>query len=178
MAKKITETKHKRIAALRALLTQTFELYDAINKQCVYVHREFGDMTPEELADVGFLLREAERMLDDARKEMAGRRETIGKKLCVAVTERHLQGGDLTVRTTLCTATPDIKQAPKLPAHGSPEYNKLMQQLGIPPLAAGLVSLHFVRLQTWLTKLAEDGKNVPVDIKSFPYPQVTYRKKS
>lgn len=128
-------------------------------------HLQSDSLSEAELCDVGFLLRECERWLDDARKEVKAKKETISRMLAVKVTRRCIESDDaeLSARGHLATATPDVAIRPKLPKAGTPEYATLLAWLGVPDasIEGGTLSIHFNRMSEMLTRMAEEGKNPP-----------------
>jgi len=122
-------------------------------------------LSESELCDVGFLLRESERWLDDARKEVKAKKELISRILSVKITRRCIEddSSELRARGELATATPDVKIRPKLPKAGTDEYGQLLTWLGVPAetIGDGLLSVHFKRMSEMLTRMAEEGKQPP-----------------
>ena len=140
--------------------------------------RQSDRMEEGTLADVGFLEREIERLLDHHRKEAKRRQEAIGEQLCLKVMERFQRGdGELKTRGEIANATPDIKQEPIIPSKGDPEYEQIMSHLGVPPELAreGVVSIHFKHMGDYLTELEKSGKNPPSRLRKRAVPRVTYR---
>lgn len=147
-------------------LKQTVEaIYEAIVSYCYTLHGVVDQLDEHDLTDVGYLLRECERLLDDARKEAKAKKETISRLLAVKVINRCTEDPttELRSRGELATATPDVAIRPKLPKAGTPEYVRLLEFLGVPPdaIAGGTLSIHFNRMSEMLTALAAEGKNPP-----------------
>jgi hypothetical protein len=121
-----------------------------------------NELTEADLADAGYLLRESERWLDEARKEVKAKKETIGRILAVLITRRVMEDPDEEPRARgeLCTATPDVAIRPKLPKAGTEEYSDLMRWLGVPveTVEGGVLNVHFNRMSEMLTRMAEEGK--------------------
>jgi len=125
-----------------------------------------GDsLTEEQLCDMGFMLRETEKFLDDARKEVKAKKEMISKMLAVKITKAYMEdpSREMRARGTMATATPDVHIRPKLPKIGTPEYATLLGWLGVPDasIEGGTLSIHFNRMSEMLTRMAEEGKNPP-----------------
>ena len=122
-------------------------------------------LSESELCDVGFMLRECEKLLDEARKEVKSKKEMISKMLAVKITKSYMEdpSREMRAKGTMATATPDVNIRPKLPKAGTPEYVTLLAWLGVPDSAieGGTLSIHFNRMSEMLTRMAEEGKNPP-----------------
>ena len=166
---------------LSELYDKTMELYEQVQAEVMTLRRVNDRMSPEELVDAGYLLREIESLLDDGRKECKARKAYIAKLLGREASTRALAGrDDLKIKGQLANATVDIKLLPKMPKAGTSEFDELMNFFGVTGEAArtGLLSLHFVKLTEYLTKSAEDGINPPPGlVGTFPEYSVIYRKK-
>jgi hypothetical protein len=131
--------------------------------------------TLEELADLGFLCREIEKSVDETRKEARARKELCGKVIAFVTAQARVADPSKvvdSVRGRFSIATPDVKQIPKIPQPGTPEYLQLMAWLGITDrelLDSGVLSFKFQELCDLVTKRAQDAKNMPPGItKTWP----------
>jgi len=82
-----------------------------------------------EIADDIYALKEVEKLLEDARKEIKGISEDLIRQGCHLYV---LAGDGDPIRTEYCTASPDAKPTVKLPKKDSPEYQQLMDYFGVP----------------------------------------------
>ena len=151
------------IDELKTLFAHIEEVHEEATALGVHLKNQLDEMTPGELADAGFMLRNCERYFDDARKEVKSRKELISKLLCVQLTRRALEGGELIARGKLASASPDTHVRPKIPKYGTPEYIRLLTWLGIPAdaIEGGALNIHFNRMSERLTRLASEGKQLP-----------------
>src|SRR5262245_41618553 len=69
-----------------------------------------GGFDESAAADVGYLLRESAKMLDEARKEVNARLDVLSSQLAQTIINRLKggAGGEMTVRGELASATPDV----------------------------------------------------------------------
>lgn len=140
--------------------------------------RDRDELSVGNLADIGYLEREMERLLDHHRKESKSRQLSIGRHLCKELMLRFNAGeGDLKVRGELANATAEVKQEPILPKKGDPEYSEIMRSIGVPEHLAreGAIQIHFVRMGEYLTRLANEGQNAPGRLQKRAVLGVTYR---
>ena len=117
------------------------------------------------LADIGWILREVNRVADDLRKESLARAELAGKFISIQVIEEALQDPekDLAVRTKHCSATPSNKMIPKIPSKGTDEYYILLRHMGVKEefIDNALLQPHFRRMQDYMTEAMEVGRKLP-----------------
>lgn len=114
----------------------------------------------KELADLGFLFREMEDLLDDWRKDSKARKELIGKLLCLQL----VQMNEDIVRGDLCRAQCDMKMRPEWPKEGTPEYYDLLNHFGIDPDSP--IRISWKGLETLCTRLFKEGKPMPPGMKN------------
>lgn len=149
----------------KELRTDVEKLYEQTVSYCYSLHQILEQLDEQTLTDVGFLMRECERLFDDARKEAKAKKETVSRLLAIKILKRYTEDPDTELRSRgeLATATPDVAIRPKLPKAGTPEYSQLLEFLGIPAdvISAGTLSIHFNRMTEMLTELAAAGKNPP-----------------
>lgn len=143
---------------------------------------ERPDFNESEMCDVGYLLRESEKLSDELRKETKAKKDLVGKVLALRVIMQHEHDPttDLKAEGELATGVPDVKMRPKLPKHGTEQYDALMRFFGVPDEFArtGALSIHFVHMSELLTRLAEEGRQTPPGITdTFPEHTMTFRKK-
>lgn len=135
----------------------------------------------EDLVDLGFLCREMTRLSDELRKEANAKQQLIGKVIALEVTRASLAGdiSSPTVRGTLATGTPDVREIASCPKPGSPQFKEVAEFLGLPEdqQDGNLYSLRFTGLSDWLTKMAEEGKDVPKAINRYTEFKTIFRKR-
>lgn len=140
--------------------------------------REAGDLAEGDLADIGYFERELEALLDHHRKESKSRQEAIGRGLCEAIMQRFGRGdGELKARGQYGNASPDVKREPIIPKKDDPDYNLIMESLGIPVDLArrGAVQIHYKHMGDLLTEMANNNQNAPGRLSMRAVPKVTYR---
>ena len=145
-----------------------------------------GGLSRRDLADVGFIHREAENLLDDWRKDCKARQELIGRILCHLVMhdpQTMMSSNDdaLRVRGDLCTATCDLAVFCDVPASGTPQWYAILEHYGLPPepfLEDGIASLNWNKVKKVAIRCTEAGEPLPKGF-SPPRPQhrAIYRKK-
>lgn len=183
------ETK-KRSSVLYDVL-KTYQAVEGVHTQVFEASIKLGTllqanpraMPEEDMCDVGFMLRECERMLESARLEMKHKKDAVSKLLALRVTKRCIAEGsvDVKVHGELATATPDVRMRPVLPKSGTAEWNELLEELGVSLFVREnrLVTLHWPRVSEWLTRLHAEGKRPPERLAQHtkPDPTVTYVKR-
>ena len=168
-------------------------VFEAIHDSVVQAHEKLvgdlmvmrepiqkGQVPTDVLVDVGFLLREMQRHLDEMRKDAKAREELIGRILCLQ-SIRAMQGGEaVSLKGQLATGSPKLGYSPQLPELGTPDYDDLMAFLKVPKEAYGnkLVVPHWKHVQELLNELAEQGKDSPPGVKQKPeYKTIFTRRK-
>ena len=136
-----------------------------------------------DLVDAGFLSRELENMFDELRKEAKARREFVEMELTKRGATRVVSGedSDNLVHGTLARAKVDAVMTANIPEKGTPEWGRLMKDLGIPeePVKNGLVSVSFRGLSSLLTARAEKGLPPPAGIsRMYAQPKVVFTRKA
>lgn len=156
------------------------ESYQYMMDQIERIKKE-GEFSNPDLTDIGFLWRELENLLDDARKEAKAKKELISKILAMRKTREFMDDPsiDLTVHGKIAYGSPNVRQVPGLPRPGTPHYKKLCDHFEIPDVVAskGLVKFSFNELADYLTGLGEDGVNAPEGVRTYPVYSMTYRRK-
>jgi len=124
-----------------------------------------------DLADIGFFLRELERHLDEMRKDVAARKDLIERLICLHSVKRMQEGensGNVVGR--FASATPDLGQTPVVPKLGTPEYDDLMREIGVPVGAYKdkLVVPHWKYVKLWIEERLASGLPVPKGVTTRP----------
>lgn len=145
----IDEVKAAYAAARRA----HWELADATERTRVALAR-----SPDvgELADAVYALRETSTLLEDLRKEADRLKGELERQCCA--TWVKIGRGD-PVRTAYCTGSPDVKQTPKTPRPGTPEYGEFCRHFGVDP--GGFFRPHWPSLLEAMTDAASRGLPAP-----------------
>jgi len=134
------------------------------------------EYSKEELCDIGFLCRELERSFDDWRKDCKARRELAEKVLAYSVMMESLDGeADDVVRGKLARAVCDVKKEAIIPKRGTDEFYSLMEHFGVTGEATEVLKFDWKRMAEFVTKLAEEGKEVPKGIdRTIPKYKATF----
>jgi hypothetical protein len=121
-----------------------------------------------ELADAAYALREAEGLLDDARKKLKELKSLADKMACL-VAATTLEGE--CIRTEYCTAVPMQRSLVRLPTwRKDPEqYRELMTFLGVPAELQGggedrqhaAVEMHWPGMMELMHRRMAEGKPLP-----------------
>lgn len=145
---------------------------DAHNKMATWVSQlgpALQGMTDaKELADAAYAFREAETLLDEARKRVTSAKQLAEKLAClVSVT---VMDGEC-IRTAYCTAIPNARVNVKIPSRRKDYDNwvALMTHLGVPPNLLGsrdadgsaVIEPHWIGLMAHLSKEQAEGKPLP-----------------
>lgn len=117
------------------------------------------EYSAQDLADLGFLFREMENLLDDWRKDSKARKELIGKLLCLQLVKSETD----MVQGELCRAQADMKMRPEWPKPGTSEYFELLTHFGIDPNSP--IRISWKGLGELCTKLFKEGKPLPPGMK-------------
>lgn len=168
-------TRH--LATLR-LISDLLERHTALQYETDQARREEGVLTEGNLADIGYFERQIENLLDHHRKESKFRHESIGDMLCRDIMRRFAEGkGELKARGKYANASADVKRVPILPKKGDPDYDEIMESMGIPAhlVRSGVLYIHYKHMGDYLTELANNNKNAPGRMASKAVPRVTYR---
>ena len=167
---------HQKYEDAQALLVDALITLDQLRDE-IYA------LPPEELTDIGYLLREISKFFDNARKDYNSVRELIELNLCKALVENTMQDPETEqlFRGVLASATPKVKQQPQLPKRGTEEYNQLCKWVGVPQeeIDKEYVTFHFPTLTEIMTKNAENGlPNPPGILGVIPKFSCTFRKRN
>lgn len=132
------------------------------------------------LVDLGFLCREIAAIADELRKEANAKQMLIGKLIAMEVTKASIAGeiSSPTVRGTLATGTPDVREIASCPKPGSPQFKEVAEFLGLPEdqFDGKLMSFRFTGLSDWLTEMAAQGKRVPECINRYTEFKTIFRR--
>lgn len=134
------------------------------------------NMTPEQLADVAYVLRETEKYLKDCEKETKYALEQAQRLACLKWLVNNTCGGE-PIRTQYCTAVPKMKTTANVPTikNNPVAYHKLMDYLGIDVQlrdrgkeivdgvenSTEVVSVHWPGLQYLIERLTAAGYSLP-----------------
>jgi len=146
------------------------------------VKKNASDLTYDRpnLVDLGFLCREIAAIADELRKEANAKQMLIGKLIAMEVTKASIAGeiSSPTVRGTLATGTPDVREIASCPKPGSPQFKEVAAFLGLPEdqLDGKLMSFRFTGLSDWLTEAAAKGKRVPECINRYTEFKTIFRR--
>ena len=129
--------------------------------------KALAGMQPAALADLAFMLRESNKLVDDMRKEQNNLQEQVEKVACVRWVQANLNDGANAepIRGEFVTATPDVKKMASLPRRSTnPEaYDALMTYLGIPKdvVEKDLMRCHWPAFTEHITELCAEGRPLP-----------------
>ena len=113
----------------------------------------------EDLADTIYTLRESQKFFEWMKKEV-GKTLTLAERLCCLAWVRRNVAEN--IKTKHCVAMPDIKQGPRIPREGSPEYEELLQFYGVP--SGTPFRPHWPALRDRITEDIKAGRPVPKGI--------------
>ena len=143
------------------------ELYSSMTDLISAMKSKPVQLTDEELADIGYLLRNTAKVLNDLRIECNAKKDYIGKYLCAKlVIESVNDSEELKIKGMLASAAAKMDQKPKLPKTGTKEYAIMLKHFGVSDEAikAGIFNAHYPRVGEYITRLAQNGKNPPPGI--------------
>lgn len=149
---------------LEALHSDTIKSYEYLIDQLAYIAPKATIADPALLMDTIYVLKQAHKHYDDARKEINKQLERLQKLGCLAMAsmpEPRLEG-------QWATGTPSVTEQPYMPDRSDPGYPEFMRALGATEeqLELGALKPSFTGLQEYMGKLAEQGKPVPGPLKS------------
>lgn len=140
------------------------ELHRYITERAVALEEEVkrtGDL--EELADLGYVLRETTSMLHDCELQLK-RVQELCAKIFTALWALSQDGPDR-IETEWCSATPNpVTRARELKMKTDPDrYRSVMAELGLPQelIETGLFRLGYDELASTLTEMAKRGQRLP-----------------
>ena len=114
----------------------------------------------KDMANMSFLLREIDKMLDQIGKDTRKLKKAIDMVACLKWAKDP--EGPPKIQTEYCTATPDIKDGVRMPTdRSSPEYKALLSALGIDPDLSNFVKISYKEMQLLADKLGEEGRPLP-----------------
>ena len=118
----------------------------------------------EESIDIGFLLRECEKYLDEMRKDFKAHKEMIGKVTCYKLSVEEKES----CRGSLATGTLKAKYSSKLPhpVRESERFIKLCEFFGIDTnkIPLGMVRFHWPTVKKHVTHCMEMGEELPNEL--------------
>lgn len=156
-----------------------FKAAQDLYEKCLLLHQDFQrfayicaepinlvELSEEQMADTGFLFREAAATLDEIRKDAEAQRERVSLILggiCVGKFTETSDPDSFKVKGTLANAHVEVRTRPQMPNRGTPEYHQLMSHFGVPDIAieTGAIVPHYMRMMDLCTKLAEEGNPPP-----------------
>lgn len=145
----------------------TEEIYPEISSaiEDVLVDVKEKNFSPEQLADIGYLCRQIDKLCDELRKDAKARAELCGRVIALAATKRAIVNGGVveTVRGEIARATPSVTHEPNIPGKGTREHNALLKAIGVSDECAkkGLVKVHYPSLQALMVERAELAQPLP-----------------
>jgi hypothetical protein len=123
----IDEAREACAAASRCHMTN-FEKLQLL-RAAVNSMKNRGQASSAELADAVYALKTASALLNDARKDADKLLHELEIDCCKSWIA---EGTGDSIRTEYCSATPDYKEAPRVPKAGTPEYAELLRHFGVP----------------------------------------------
>lgn len=172
-----------QVSDVLALHAEVQRLYHTVYQKMSELSGQLrpGKMPCGDMVDIGYLLREMENILDELRKEVKARKELTGKLIAFERVQAFVEDSsiDMTVRGSLASGTPDVKQLPELPKKGTPEYGQLLAYFGATEaqIQQGALKPDFKVIAELCTQRAADGLPNPPGIgKTFPSYETVYRK--
>ena len=139
-----------------------------------------GELTSEELVDIGYLCREIGKLADEMRKEADAKMALFGAKLAESMLNSLVAGdgsAEDSVKGALASGRPGLKQRVRLPAKETEEYMKLLAHYRIPFENRHLLRLHYPTIRDEATEAAKRGENPPPGVQiGVPEFYCTYRK--
>ena len=148
------------------------QIYKLTRQWYEETYRELRNINPQnyntqtEAADAAYAMRELHKWCDDMRKEAQRLKDTCDRIACVL----WIANGGLhkSIKTSYCTATPEIRQRATIPKKDTDPDNfwALMDYLGIPREAAesDIVRFHWPGVVEYLTEQAAQGLPTPPGI--------------
>ena len=132
------------------------------------------------LVDLGYLMRETEKLAEETRKNATANKNLIGKVHAFIAIQGADEEGIKNTKGDLATGMPDVTMIPaELPKKDSVEYLELADHLNVPRNALELMKLDWRAVSAYMTQCAEDGKRMP---KCFgdarPVYSTTFRKRN
>lgn len=103
-----------------------------------------------------YALKEASKLVDDLRKEINKLSDELQTMVCSLWVAHGIKSP---IRTDYCTGSPDVKQVPKTPKSGTPEYEAFCKHYGVP--ADAPFSPHWTKLMETFSAAMEKGEPVP-----------------
>lgn len=125
---------------------------------------------PEYCVDVGFVMKELDKLLYDIGLEV---RKTMSLAELLACRTWLQSTDDQPIRTEHCTASPRLKMQPATPPKDSPELAELLDWLGMKQ-NHDAVRIHWPTLCDIVTKCVADSKPLPkcIDPESLHNPEM------
>jgi hypothetical protein len=133
----------------------------------------------ENLADLVYVLRESEKLLDSLRKEVSRRYEEAQHAACVAFTQAPPE--EFKVDAEYVTGMPDPKKAiPNIKREGNEEvYDRFLREVlkvqDESVIASGSIVIHYVHFREWLTNQLRSGVNIPEELLPKSYTEYNFK---
>jgi hypothetical protein len=155
------------------------EIYDFLSQTGELITES---STPELLVDYGFLCKEIKDAGENIRKDAKRLEERAGLMVALHATKAAMSdpSTDPKVEGTLATGVTDVKMIPKLPNVGTPEYQQLMDALGVPAdlIEMGVLKPRFEGISEHISIMISQGKPIPPGItKTWPRYTTHFRKR-
>jgi hypothetical protein len=146
----------------------------AIHEELSQLQNQMSSLKIEELVDIGFFCRRMEEISNSLRRDCEGRVSIIGRTLAAYVGAEALRGNEVNLSGEFATATPTIREKPKMPSNDSPEMRELLRWIGVSDevINKGYLRPSFSQLEAELTRRLETGEKPPPGI------QATFREVS
>lgn len=138
---------------------EVYELHFALSQ----FGPDLDKISNEDLADLGFLFKKTDGLLDELRKEFKVRHENIGRIVCGRLMAAIQADTSKEYRAVgqYGSATPKITETPVIPGRGTDDYIALLGALGVPEEHArtSRVMIHWTKFSAWLTEQSNQGIN-------------------
>lgn len=155
------------VERLKQKIDEANFLHTAIYTELHTFREKIPEMSMEDAADTGYVLRKVAELFDDLRKEL-----NKTEKIFAAIAGKHwlARYGNHRkpppIRSELCSATPRFEQVAFLPSvkRNEEDYLKLANWLGIEKDKIDITVIHWKNLMNLLTERAKKGLPLPPGI--------------
>jgi len=137
------------------------------------------ELTLTEMVDIGYLLRECEKHLDEMRKDFKAHKEKIGKVVChvLALQDRFSHSGELATGS----AKASYHSAIPHPEHQPEAFAKICEwfniDVGTGPV--GAMRFHWPTIKKYITDAMERGEELPLELSDIKVDlEITYRRRT
>ena len=150
----------------KILYIECKKLHKKVYEQLLILQKDLGTCTEEvELADAAFSMKECTDLLNDVRKQIDKTSKIAKGKACFIWTQNQLEDpNDEPIRTSYCTATPEVKMYIPFPTKKDKDgWKEFMEYLGVPDAVADseLVRPHYPSMLEHTTKCLAESKPLP-----------------